>query len=207
METKILLIEPQYLPNTDYFALLNQYQKVCFDVHSHYERRSFRNRARILNAEKITDLIIPVHLSGHHTPLHEVRLDKQQRWQEIHFRSFQSFYGKAAFWIYYGKDFEEKYCANYEFLADFTIDFIHLAARKMGISFEYSRTEKFIEGDDLFLYDDFRDKIHPRKASVHAKFPPYLQVFSTEFVPNISGADLLLTQGKFSKQFLPKNVT
>jgi hypothetical protein len=200
---KKLLTEPLYLPNTDYFALLNSYDEVCLDIHSHYVRRSYRNRAVVLNANGKTDLIIPVHLSAHHTPLFDVRLDKRQRWEEIHFRSLQSGYGKSAFWAFFAEEFANVYNKKHELLYEFNAELIALIAQKFGIKTKFFFSEKYLEGDDLESYDDFRGKIHPREVSVFSDFRPYKHVFTDEFYPNLSAADLLFVQGKYGKEYLP----
>jgi hypothetical protein len=201
MTEKTLLIEPFYLPNTDYFSLISRYQKVCLDFHGHYERRTFRNRAYVLNAEKTVELTVPVKMSSHFTAMCDVRTEQNQRFAEIHFRTLQSCYGKSAFWLYFGDIFEKIYLQKHEFLAEFNFMLTEMLAQKLGLSTRFYTSEKYYEGEELEQFDDFRGRIHPRKASLKGDFEPYTHVFSPVFVPNLSVLDVLLTQGKAAKRF------
>ncbi len=55
-----LLIELHYLPCIQYFTHLLEYEKVVLEADEHYPKQTYRNRCRVLTAQKVMTLSVPV---------------------------------------------------------------------------------------------------------------------------------------------------
>jgi len=109
-----LLIELQYLAPVQYYAKLCSGHPMLIEQHEHYIKRSYRNRAHILGANGVMRLTIPLKKGKNEgQPIREVQIEYVQKWQQQHWQSIQSAYGKAPFFEHYSDElrpfFEKKY--------------------------------------------------------------------------------------------------
>ena len=94
------IIDLQYLPQPGYIALLLTEPELEIDKYEHYVKQSFRNRCRIMTANGIDELSIPV-LGGRKKIItKDIRIDHSQKWLNRNWRAIQSAYGKAPFFEY-----------------------------------------------------------------------------------------------------------
>ncbi|BDD11145.1 hypothetical protein FUAX_35770 [Fulvitalea axinellae] len=196
--SETILIEPQYLPPVEYFAVLLRAEKVIFDQHAFYEKQSYRNRCRILTANKVANLSIPICFGNRRkAPLSEMKIATNDPWAKNHWKSIQSAYGKAPFFEHYEDFFKPHFENPPESLLEFDMGLLNTCLRLLGISVDFELSDKYWEPPVSGL-NDFRSKIHPKKNYENNNIitpKPYTQVFGHDFVKNLSVIDLLFCEG------------
>lgn len=209
-EKKILLIEPHYLPCIAYFVELLQYEKVCLDIHSYYEKQNYRNRCYIKLSNKVEALSIPIKKEKTKELLKDVRLDYTERWAAIHWRSITSAYGKSPFWEHYEPFFASIFERQFERLLDFQLELLTVCLKLMNTAPKISFTEAFVEkNNEKEAFIDLRNHISP-KNEYHPERQngklTYYQVFGETFVGNLSVLDLLCCEGPNAINLIKKEV-
>ena len=194
---KTIFIELQYLPSVSYFSLLYSADVVVIDSAERYERQTYRNRCKILGANKVLGLSIPVRNSRKGLPYSEILIDYDQKWLDIHWRSIISAYGKAPFFEYYIDYFEKVYYNRYSNLFDLNRALFECCIKLLGFKKEIIfKSSESLEVED---YSNFKDFIHPRKEISEQvttiRSMPYQQVFGKEFVHGLSVLDLIFCEG------------
>jgi len=192
-----IIIDLQYLPTLEYFCSISKADTVIIEAKENYIKQSFRNRTHILGANGVCSLTVPVINGNSKTPIQELRIDNSQNWINIHWRTLQSAYGKAPFFEYYESYFKELLYAKEEFLFDLNKKLLTICLKllefdtKVIFSKEYSKTPN----NDVL---DLRSAIHPKNSFATNRFyqsQPYIQLFGSEFVSNMSIVDLIFCEG------------
>lgn len=198
-----VLLEIQYLPSLDYFTEVLKAEALSIEVCETYQKQSYRNRCRILTAQGVQTLTLPVKEGTRHTPIREVRLDHGQKWQQVHWRAITSAYGKAPYYEYFIDYFDRIYRQKHVFLFDFNLSLLTLCLDLMRESKKILFTNEYQKGPELRISDieDKREQIHPKKPFVY-EHKPYTQLFGSNFVPNLSVLDILFCQGSLSASHL-----
>ena len=191
------IIDLQYLPQAYYFALLLTEQEIEIDGYEHFVKQTYRNRCRILTANGIDDLSIPV-LGGRKKILtKDIRIDYSQKWLNRNWRAIQSAYGKAPFFEYYAEDLLAVYQKKHEFLFDLTHELLTqcLDFLQFDITLKFTTAYHSLEKTPQ---NDFRSKINPKSTpdiiNTYTQFI-YPQVFGNNFVNNLSVIDLIFCEG------------
>lgn len=208
MNNKNTIIELQYLPCVDYFLQMLIADNVCIDIHEHYQKQTFRNRATILTSQGKLDLSIPIRKYAPKTPTKDILIDHSQRWAVIHWRTLATAYRKSPFFEYYADTLEKIYTEKTDFLADFNKKLLTFCLNALKIKTNYFFSEKYfdtkttnefllenpISSLETMIFTDFRGKIGSNKSVL---FPQkeYLQVFGNAFEKNLSVVDLLFCEG------------
>lgn len=200
---KSILIEPQYAGTCSYWKLMLDAEFVVFDIHEHYVKRSFRNRACILGANGLLQLSIPLESGkSQHSAFKDVRISYKEDWQKHHWQSLLSAYSRSPYFEYYEHHFLPLYEKKPSFLLDWNLDLFRLLQNllKQEIKFELSAIYKKKEN---CKETDCRNLILPRNIN-YESFPAYTQVFSDRmpFVEDLSILDLLFNTGNRSVDFL-----
>ncbi len=222
---KTPLLSSCYLPSIEYFACLAKAETVVIDVYEHYERQTERSRCKILMADGVHTLSVPViKTNGHHTAMKDIRISDNTAWQRDHWRSIQTAYNKSPFFLYYQDDFHKILHKKHDFLCDLNMEFTNFFLKKINIKIQIDFSEKYIE--NIENYSNYRINAEMQKCknaenistllhSCTSAFQPstlnhqlsYVQVFGNEFVPNLSILDLLFNCGNESFNYLVKNLT
>jgi WbqC-like protein family len=191
------LLDLQYLPQTNYFALLLTEPEIEIDGYEHFVKQTYRNRCRILTANGIDELSIPV-LGGKRKILtKDIRIDYSQKWFNRNWRAIQSAYGKAPFFEYYAEDLLAVYQKKHEFLFDLTHELLTqcLDFLQFDVALKFTTAYHSLEKTPQ---NDFRSKINPKSTpdiiNSYTQFI-YPQVFGNNFVNNLSVIDLIFCEG------------
>ena len=203
-----VLIELQYLAPIQSYAQFLKYDTVWLEQQEHYTKGSFRNRCHIATATGVLRLSIPL-LKGKHQqlPIREAAIDKSTDWQTVHWRSLQTAYGKAPFWLDYADSLRVLYEKNYNWLWDVNWDAQEIIFRLLGIRPNIRLTEQFWEVPPEGIVD-FRGRLLPNNYDTPPSSPfrpiVYTQLFADRiaFLPNLSILDLLFCVGNEAKFFL-----
>lgn len=194
------VLSTAYLAPVDYYFLLNNASEVIVEQYEYYEKQSYRNRCKILTANGVMDLSIPVEKSGKML-IRDIRISEHDNWQINHWRAIESAYNSSAFFEYYADDFRPFYERKWDFLWDFNLEIQQKLLELLETENKISFTSNYLTGKENFT--DFRNLIHPKKES-QISSKPYYQVFEQKFgfCPNLSIIDLLFNMGPESQLIL-----
>lgn len=184
-----------------------QFDEVVLDAHEPYSRQSYRNRCRVLTANKVDVLTVPVKNRGDASPIREVRIDYAQDWHRRHWGCLQSAYGKSPYFEHYGPGLEMVFRKKLPFLFDFNLELLTLCLHYLGIKKEITNTLSHSAGDTTLF--DARCMINAKKkpdGSLFYQNFPYHQTFGNDFVMNMSIVDLLFNKGPESRLVLSQSI-
>lgn len=162
------------------------------DVHEHFIKQTYRNRAVILSANGPLNITIPVKKTHPKMVMIDLLADEEVNWQKQHWESIAAAYGSAPYFIHYADAFKAVYDKQVSRIADFELELLALIIRLMKVKADIHLSENYIETSE----NDLRTYISP-KNKVHESFKPYLQVFAEKFPfqPNLSIVDALFNLG------------
>lgn len=190
-----------YLPPVGYFsALKNQNFDFLFEKHEHFPKQTFRNRASIASPDGILDLVVPV-IKGSkiHTPIKDVKISYDLKWQRLHWLSLQTCYRSSAYFEFYEDGLAPFYEKKYTFLFDYNLELFNWILKQLKLNPALKFTQEYQNAAEPI---DYRNKFN-KKDIYLAQTKPYFQVFSDRnpFIPNLSSLDLLFNQGPQSKSY------
>jgi hypothetical protein len=197
-----LTLSTAYFPPISWFALAQKFGTAQIDAWETYVKQSYRNRFRMATSTGIIELSVPVKKpNGNKSKSNEIQIDYSQKWQQQHWRSIQTAYQSAPFFLYYQDDIEELISTKYDSLLQMNTKIMEGMIDLLNTNLELSLTDDFlpIENDP----NDFRFLIHPKKSSL-LKQEAYFQVFDEKlgFIPDLSILDLLFNMGPESSLYL-----
>jgi len=199
----LLLLPAFYLPPISYFHTIQQNeQPLVMERYEHYPKQTYRTRTKIATANGVLDLIVPIlHGRKDHVRMKDIRINYDFNWQRLHWLSIQTAYRSSAYFEYYEDDFVRFYEQRYDYLFDFNIEQLQLLLKSLKIQRSLTFTETYTPRVEPL---DYRETIHPKKASILKSPKPYYQVFEDKhgFLPDLSVVDLLFNQGPQSKSYL-----
>lgn len=199
-----MLLASAYMPPIQYVALLTKQGSAHIETMEHYVKQSYRNRACILSANGVLNLIVPLEKAdGCKTLMKDVRIAYNDRWNAEHWIAITSAYNSSPFFEYYADDLQPFLTKKYTFLVDYNTEMLQRMLSLIGVSCELYFTEEFTKPNTIA--DDYRYSISPKTTDNESMaFPPYTQVFEEKFnfVPNLSLLDLLCNLGPESKEYL-----
>lgn len=133
---KTVILQPSYIPWRGYFHQIYKADLFIFYDDAQYDKHGWRNRNRIKTPQGTQWLTIPVLSAGivsHRTPINQVRINWDKKWNTNHWSTIKQSYGKAPFFKQYEPLLNEFYQKQPELLADFTIELTVSIARELGI--------------------------------------------------------------------------
>ena len=205
----MLTLELQYFPCTSYLSIfLSQDEPVALEQHEYFVKQTYRNRCKILTANGIDVLSVPVLAGNSKTLIRDIRIDYNQKWINRHWRSIQSAYGKAPFFEYYADGFRDILLSKPTFLFDLNLSLLTLCLENLQIEKPLMFTDEYIKYLDNPA-DDLRSVIHPKKSSAtEINYTPvaYSQVFGSKFVNDLSILDLLFCEGPSAYQIIKSGI-
>lgn len=209
MQYDSVILTSQYLPCLDYFAAINRFQEVWIDIGEHYVKQSYRNRCKILMTAGIHELSVPIHKTASKQATGKVQIDYQQKWIDLHWRTLQTSYGKAAFFSYYADYFMAVFDSKLQLLAELNQKLLTLCLKILKLKKHIQISEKYIDSSEKPDCIDLRAVIHPKKQNEPNNqltvIPTYTQVFGSAFVPNLSILDLIFNEGPQAGAWLETN--
>lgn len=187
-------------PPVSYFAVMTRKPgAVSVEQHDHYTKQTYRNRCRVLGANGVINLVIPVVKNhGRKTIMKDVRVDYDTDWQRIHWQSILSAYASAPFFEFMEDSYQPVYQKRHTFLLDLNMELLHAAMELLQFRQPVEKTAQFIHSESG---TDMSISIHPKKDFRHREFTfqpvPYHQVFIDRygFQPDLSIIDLLFNEG------------
>lgn len=190
----MLVLSSHYLPCIEWFHTLFSHDEAIIDIHEHFVKQTYRNRANILSANGRLSLSIPVRKTAHHIPMHEVEIENEFRWQHQHWQAIQSAYSSAPYFLYYKDHFGPLYEKRFDRLVEFNQAALQVCLNVMKLEGEVEMSNAYVQAGETDV--DGRKLISPKMESTFTT-PNYLQVFTEKFPfePNLSIIDLLFNKG------------
>lgn len=198
-----ILVESHYLPCIEYFRQLVRSEEILVEYWENFQKQTYRNRCRILGANKVDILTVPVTKAGQKVLMKDVKIDYSAAWYAIHWRAIQSAYGKSPFFEYYGDYFQDILFRKPVFLWDLNMELMTLCLKLLRERKKIVATSGWKKEYEMEICD-LRAKIKPKEDNntlIHT-ISPYVQVFGSNFVPNLSIIDLLFNKGPDAGTFL-----
>ncbi len=203
MESQLLL-PACYLPPISYFHTIQEHSlPLVIEKYEHFQKQSYRTRARIASANGVQDLIVPIqHGNKDRVPMKDIRISYEFDWQRLHWLSIQTAYRSSAYFEYYEDDFKRFYEEKFDYLVDFNVAQLELILKSIKVKRAIAFTTEYTTASPET--PDYRQVIHPKKESILSNPKEYYQVFSDKngFYPDLSIVDLLFNQGPQSKSYL-----
>lgn len=177
--------------------------RVCFDLGEYYAKMSYRNRYYLAAPEGRQLMSIPL-LQGRNQriPVSEVRPDNGSRWQDNHWKTIVSLYGRSPFFPYFDYQLEPLFRTSYDRLHDFNIATIQLMARLLDLPLQLEETSTFLKEYPTGT-TDLRKLLAPQRP---VSLPAYYQVFAERsgFLSDCAILDLLFCEGPAAKSYLAR---
>jgi hypothetical protein len=206
MENQSLLIEPQYWGSISYCKELLAASDIVIDIHSNFQKSTYRNRCKIMGPNGMQTLSVPlVKGKGQHTLFNDVQISYSENWRKDHWQSLVSSYRRSAYFEFYEDQILPIYENDYEFLKDFNQATLQIVSNLLKTPLDIQLTESYIP---LGSFDgkDARDMINPNANKMKASysFPKYQQVFMDRisFLPDLSILDILFNLGPRTVDYL-----
>lgn len=201
-----IAIDLHYLPSLEYFTAIDGAEELLLFSQDLYQRQSFLNRTRILLANKVETLSIPIQGRRPRIPMSQVHIDYGQKWQVIHLRGIQSAYGKAPFFEYFFPYLQPVLERQQASLWELNLQLLTICLKLLRRSVKISVVEnEEVVGEIV----DLRGKIEPRAAFSDRSYyqaVPYPQLFGVDFEPNLSILDLLFCVGPEAEKVLKQSL-
>ncbi len=190
-----------YLPSIQYMSLFLETEEPSIELFETYQKQSCRTRCKVMTANGIQTLTIPViKTNGNHTLTKDIEISYKESWQQIHLRCLESAYRKSAYFDYYFPYFEKIYRQKFNTLVELNDYCLKVILKILKSKKEYSYTDDF---EKITCDDDYRISLSKNEENVFES-KTYYQVFADRhgFVPNLSIIDLLFNEGPNATQFL-----
>lgn len=189
-----LLLDSQYFPSISYFAQIKKCDALVINDLENYNKQSYRNRCRILGANGVMDLIIPVdHKSGRR--MNKIKLDNNDRWATIHYKSIESAYRRSPYYDYFSDEILSHLNKSTESLLELNLGILKSILKIIDLD----TPVKLLSEIDLEARKDLVDlsgEIHPKKTIHIQEYHPYHQVFGTKHEADLSILDAIFCIGK-----------
>ena len=221
--TQSVLLSTAYLAPISYYACLMHAPQVFVEQHEHYHKQTYRNRCRIVAANGVMDLSIPV-VTCNNQAIRKVEIDYSKPWQRQHWLSLEAAYRSTPFFEYYEDDLKPFYQQqDIKYLFDFNARLQQVICDLIDLHPQTILTQDFVtpEAAGLCSSDacldlreaaaaldlreaavalDLREAIHPKRnlpQMLHYHPQKYTQVFEQQlgFVADMSIVDLLFNMG------------
>jgi len=201
--SKTVLLSTAYLPPISWISKAMHADKVLIEAFETYPKQTYRNRCRIMAANGILPLSIPVtKTEGRKTKTKDIRIFYDEAWQRMHWRSIDAAYSNSPFYLYYKDELEGFYNKKYTFLLDMNMEIVRKILGLLGIQTDIGLTSDFEHESEGIT--DLRNDISPKIPIDETQFINYHQVFEERFgfMADLSIIDLLFNEGPGSIEYL-----
>ena len=165
-----------------------------------YQKQGHMNRCKILGAESILTLSVPL-VGGREqkTLVKEIRINNATRWHTDQLRAIKSCYGKAPFFDYYFEPIEKLLTKNNGWLLELNMEALALLIGWLRWQGSVTSSATFLNANALEI-----PIANPQLIIPNSQPPVYLQVFADRvpFTTGLSVMDVLFCQGPEAKNLL-----
>ncbi len=186
-----------YFGNISYFKELATQHRVILDIKEHFIKQTYRNRCRILGANGILDLTVPViKPQGSKTVYEDVQISYATDWQRQHWKAIESAYRSAPFFDHYGIEVKELILKSPSHLVELNTSILERVNNWLDLNIQHEFSQEYVT---IELKNDRR-----LKDFDEANVAFYQQVFTDKltFVPNLSILDLIFSEGPLARKWI-----
>ncbi len=198
MNFENLILPTSCFPTISWMALHQLADQLLIEIHETYPKQTLRNRYKLLAAQGVINLTIPViKPHGNHTKTADVEIDYRTPWPRTHWRTMASAYNKSPFFQYYEHHFDQFFRQQYTTLPELNQASIELVCRILKINPKTFYTSGW---QAEYALTDYRNW---NKVPTMT-FPPYIQVFNDRhaFASDLSILDVLFNLGPQTLHYL-----
>lgn len=176
---------------------------VTTDLGEYYQKMSYRNRYYLASPNGKTLMSLPLAKGrNQRMPLSEVKLFNESNWQDNHWKTIVSLYGRSPFFEYFEHLVKPLFETKYEYLHDFNTASLELINKILDLQLKLSTTREYRKtypADTI----DLRSALLPQDSLV-PDTPVYYQVFAERcgFIADCSILDLLFCEGNYAREIL-----
>lgn len=180
-----------YFGPTEYYRILAQSENPVWVANERYTKQTLRNRCNIYGANGKIQLSIPVvRPHGKLTSVSESLISYAENWQQIHWRSIKSAYGRTPYFEYFEDKFEALYLEEFEHLQDFL-------QKANQIVLDISKIKAPMIYNGLIDVEIQKELDAKSEIEFYQSSAPYYQIFEDRhgFIPNLSVLDWIFHCG------------
>lgn len=196
----MLILPATYLPDIEYITrLLAAGDDYIIDCGEHYIKRSVRNRTRIMTANGVLELTVPVvNANRPRTAMHKMQIDYSKPWQHQHWVAIESAYRSSAYFDFIAERLRPFYSENYTSLVEFNLAILTTLLAVLGYTTPLKTTTEYVVATENDV------DLRPKHRTTEFSTPHYFQLFSDRlpFAENLSILDLLMSEGDYATSLL-----
>ncbi len=180
-----------YFGPIEYYSILKNYDSTI-EVNENYQKRTVRNRTKILSSNGPINLSVPLKKGKTQLPIREVKISYDTPWAAQHIKSIRSAYNSSPYYEHYADKINAIIEANYTTLYELNMSILAYFT-KVGIAAEsYQQSEAFLVDRSAFHID-----MTATSTEWNSHIQPYQQVFEDKygFTNNLSILDALFNLG------------
>ena len=197
------LFTTAYFPSISYMARFLAEDEPFVEVWETYHKQTYRNRCRVMTANGVESLSVPVvKANGNHTMTKDVLVSPNAPWQHIHSRCLESAYKASPYFDHYYDYLRPVFENRFERLIDVNDAALQAVLKMLKVKKEIVHTTDYVREAE----NDLREAFSPKRQADSALFPAYYQVFSTKFpfAADLSVLDLVFNEGPEAVEYLKK---
>lgn len=192
-----LILKTEYLPPIATFWAICRSEEIVIEYSENYQKKSTRNRAKILGTNGINILSVPLK-SGKNSKqsIGEVKISYDENWQRNHLHAIRSAYGNSPYFDFYFDSIAQIIRTQHLTLVDLNTKLCEFFLDTLGIDKEILPTNEYIHTYDQNELDLRKAKFQTNDIP-HYEEKRYNQVFEEKhgFVGSLSILDLLMCKG------------
>ncbi len=201
----MMLFTTAYFPSISYMARFLKEDAPVVEVWETYRKQTYRNRCRVMTANGLENLTVPVvKPNGNHTMTRDILVSDHAPWQHIHSRCLESAYKNSPYFDHYYPLLRPIFEGRFERLIDLNDTALQAVLKMLKTKKEIVHTTDYVREAE----NDLREAFSPKKALDASLFPTYYQVFSEKFpfAPDLSVLDLIFNEGPEAVEYLKRLV-
>ena len=192
-----ILHETQTLSPALIYAQYIHCSHILIEACENYQKRSWRNKYKILAANGPLLLTIPLKKGkNNQKPIKEVEISYDELWVSNHINTLTSAYRSAPFFDFYAQDLFAILESKHQFIYTLNMELLHWAMQVLQVSVPVNETKAFILNYDNKEIHDWRNAKMLKLPHLNDS-PPYTQVFEEKFgfISNLSILDCIFCLG------------
>lgn len=194
---KTAILTTEYMPPISSFWLMNKYDEVIIEHCENYQKKSTRNRSKILGVNGVDVLSIPLKKGkNNRMPITQVEVSYESEWISNHLHAIKSAYGNAPYFEFYFDDIERILKTQHNLLINLNTELIKFFVKSFDVDVILNHSIDFIRDYDESIVDVRKMNFNARNIKGFVA-KPYNQVFEEkhEFIEDLSAIDLLMCKG------------